>query len=96
MLSFLSSEYVMLGAGLNDILDPLKDNWITPAILFILAIVVVKMVLSKEAGDGKGFQSILMFLLIAVVGLAVYFSPGLIGKISNNVGTSVEQGFDGS
>ena len=95
MLSFLSSEYVMLGAGLNDILDPLKDNWITPAILFILAIVVVKMVL-KGRGDGGGFQGLLMFLLIAVVGLAVYFSPGLIGKISNNVGTSVEQGFDGS
>ncbi len=92
MLSTLTSGYMMLGAGLNDILGPLKDNWITPGILFVLGIVLVTMIIQGK-GD-MSFQKILMFLVVVILGLAVYFSPGLIESLSNDVGTSVEQGFN--
>ncbi len=93
MLPTLTSGYMMLGAGLNDILGPLKDNWITPGILFVLGIVIVTMILKREHGKSVSFQEVIMFLIVVILGLAVYFSPGLIQSLSSDVGTSVEQGF---
>lgn len=82
---------MMLGAGLNDILGPLKDNWITPGILFVLGIVLVTMIIKSKGAPS--FQELIMFLIVVILGLAVYFSPGIIQSLSSDVGDSVEQGF---
>lgn len=69
------AQHSVLNAGLNGLMDTLKNNWIGPVFFIIVAGVSVTFLLQRE------IRKLLVFIVIAaIVGVLIYFGTDLFGQ----------------
>lgn len=74
MIDFIMQN-LFLNAGLSGITENLKNNWIGPVFIIIVAAISIKFLLQRE------IRSLLIFLVIAaIVGVLIYFGSSIVGQ----------------
>lgn len=69
------TQNLVFNAGLNGLMETLKNNWIGPVFFIIVAAVSITFLLQRE------IRKLLVFVVIAaLVGVLIYFGADLFGQ----------------
>lgn len=69
------SNTLMLNEGLNGLTDNLRDNWVGPVFLLIVAGVSINFLIHRE------FRKLMVFAaLAALIGMMIYFGNDVFGN----------------